>query len=76
MLHSHLRLGLPRGLSPVTLPVKILKALIPYSILTTFPAQFNVQYIYVRLIRIIVRYISPHFTLEGGSQQKLTRILT
>ena len=29
----HLRLGLPKGLFPVCLPVKILKALLPISIL-------------------------------------------
>ena len=32
---SHLRLVLPKGLFPVGLPVKILKALLPPSILTT-----------------------------------------
>ena len=33
ILSSHLRLGLPKGLFPVGLPVKILKALLPFSIL-------------------------------------------
>ena len=30
---SHLHIGLPKGLFPVVLPVKILKALLPYFIL-------------------------------------------
>ena len=33
ILSSHLHLGLPKGLFPVGLPVKILKALLPSSIL-------------------------------------------
>ena len=35
ILSSHQRLGLPKGLFPVGLPVKILKALLPSSILAT-----------------------------------------
>ena len=35
ILSSHLQLGLPKGLFPVALPVKILKALLIYSILVT-----------------------------------------
>ena len=35
ILSSLLRLGLPKGLFPVGLPVKILKALLPSSILAT-----------------------------------------
>ena len=31
ILSSHLRIGLPKGLFPVGLPVKILKALLPSS---------------------------------------------
>ena len=38
---SHLRRGLPKGLFPVGLPVKILKALLPSSILATCPAHLN-----------------------------------
>ena len=38
ILSSHLRLSLPKGLIPVGLPVKILKALLPSSILATWPA--------------------------------------
>ena len=34
-LSSHLRLGLPKGLFPVGVPVKILKELLPSSILAT-----------------------------------------
>ena len=41
ILSSHLRLGFPKGLFPVDLPVKILKALPPSSILATCPAHLN-----------------------------------
>ena len=41
ILSSHLRLGLPKGLFPVGLPVKILKALLPSSILATCPAHLS-----------------------------------
>ena len=41
ILSSHLRIGLPKGLFPVGLPVKILKALLPSSILATCPAYLN-----------------------------------
>ena len=34
-------LGLPKGLPPVGLPVKILKALLPSSILAACPAHLN-----------------------------------
>ena len=34
-IYIYIRLGLPRGLFAVGLPVKILKALLPYSILAT-----------------------------------------
>ena len=37
----HLRLGLSKGLFPVGLPVKILKALLPSSILATCLANLN-----------------------------------
>ena len=36
-----LRLGLPKGLFPVGLPVKILKALLPSSILDIWPAHLK-----------------------------------
>ena len=35
ILSAHLRLGLPKGLIPAGLPVKIFKALLPSSILAT-----------------------------------------
>ena len=38
---SHLCLGLPKDLFPIGLPVKILKALLPSSILVTWPAYLN-----------------------------------
>ena len=41
ILSSHLRLGLPKGLFPVSLTVKILKALLLSSILPTWPADLN-----------------------------------
>ena len=37
----HLRLDFPKGLFPVCLPVKILNALLPSSILATCPAHLN-----------------------------------
>ena len=37
ILSSHLWLGLPKSLCPVGLPVKILEALLPSSILATWP---------------------------------------
>ena len=40
-LSSHLRLGLPKDLFSVGLPVKILKELLPSSILATCPAHLN-----------------------------------
>ena len=41
ILSSHLRLGLPKVLFPVGLPVKILKELLSSSILATCPAHLN-----------------------------------
>ena len=41
ILSSKLRLSIPKGLFPVGLPVKILKALIPSTILSTWPAHLN-----------------------------------
>ena len=40
-MSSHLHLGLLKGLFPVGLPVKILKALLPSSILATCRAHLN-----------------------------------
>ena len=42
-MSSHLRLGIPKGLFPVGLPVKILKVLLLFSILATRPAHLNVN---------------------------------
>ena len=41
ILCSHLRLGYPKGLFPVGLPFKILKALLLSSILATCPSHLN-----------------------------------
>ena len=41
ILYSHLRLNLPNGLFPVGLPDKILKALLPSSILATWLAYLS-----------------------------------
>ena len=41
IMFSHLRLGLPKGLFPVGLQVKIVKAVLPSSILSTCPAHLN-----------------------------------
>ena len=41
ILSSHLCIGLPKGLFPVGLPVEILKAFLPSSILTTCPAHLK-----------------------------------
>ena len=50
ILSSHLCLGLPKGLFPVGLPVKILKALLPSSILATFPVHLNLLDIIIQTI--------------------------
>jgi hypothetical protein len=44
ILFSHLCLGLPKCLFPVDLPIKILKALLPSSIMTICPANLNLLY--------------------------------
>ena len=41
LLFSHLHLDLPKGLFPVGLPVRILKAFLLLSTLPTCPAHFN-----------------------------------
>ena len=41
ILSSHLRLDFRKGLFPVGVPVKILKVLLPSSILATGPAHLN-----------------------------------
>jgi hypothetical protein len=52
-LSSHLRLGLPKGLFPVGLPVKILKALLPSYILATCSAHLNLLDLITLTIRVI-----------------------
>ena len=42
ILSSHLPLGLSKGLFPIGIPVEILNALLPSSILTTWPAHLNI----------------------------------
>ena len=41
IFHSHLRLGLPTCLFPAGVPVKILKPVLPSSILATWPAHLG-----------------------------------
>ena len=41
ILSSHIRIDLPKGIFPVGLPIKILKALLPSSILATCPAHLS-----------------------------------
>jgi hypothetical protein len=45
ILSSHLRLGLPKGILLVGLPIKFLKTLLPSSILATWPAHLNLLYL-------------------------------
>ena len=41
ILSSHLRLGLPKDLLPIGIPVQILKAILPSSILAAWTAHLN-----------------------------------
>ena len=41
ILSPHLHLGLPKSLFPAGVPVKMLKALLPSSMLATWPAHLN-----------------------------------
>ena len=50
VLSFHLRLGLPRGLFLVGLSLKILKAIVPSSILATFSAHLNLLDLIVLVI--------------------------
>ena len=43
ILSSHLHLGLPKGVFPVGLAMRMLKALLPSSILATWPAHLNIK---------------------------------
>ena len=60
ILSSHLRLGLPKYLFPVGLPVNILKALLPSSILATCPPH-------------IVRMIKSSRVRWGGHVARLEK---
>ena len=50
ILSSYLRLGLPKGLFPVGLPVKIVKTRLPSSNIATWPAHLNL----IHLINMII----------------------
>ena len=56
LIFSHLRLGLTKGFFPVGLPVKILKALLPSSILATLPAKIILLVLIITLSILGVRY--------------------
>ena len=58
---SHLRLGHPRGSFPLSLPVKILNALLPSSILATWPAHLNL------LVLITLTILCERYKLLGSS---------
>ena len=47
--HIHSKIGFPECLIPVSLPIKILKALLPSSILATWPGHLN-------LLHLVKRY--------------------
>jgi hypothetical protein len=58
---SHLRLGLPKDLFPVGLPVKILRALLPFSILAACPTHLNLLYLITLSILVNgTNYEVPH----------------
>ena len=61
ILSSHQILGLSKGLFPVGLPVKILKALLPSSILATCPAHLNL------LDLITLTILSERYKLRSSS---------
>ena len=55
IVSSHPRLGLPIGIFPVGVSVKILKALLPSSILATWPAHLNLLDL-ITLTILVERY--------------------
>ena len=55
IIFSHLRLGIPKRLFPVSLPNTILKALLPSSILATWPAHLFSRLYYSYYIRWTVQ---------------------
>ena len=66
-MSSHLRLCLPEGLFPVGLPVKILKALLPFSILATCPAHLNLLDMGVVMDSTIVHKLTPDSRSDPGN---------
>ena len=67
----HLRLGLPKGLFPVELTVKILKALLPSFILAIWFSHLNLHSDYIRWTVKIMKFLimehslPPLFSLLG-----------
>ena len=60
-MSSHLRLDLPKGIFPVGLPVKMLKAHLPSSILATCPAHMNLlDLITLTILGESTNYEVPH----------------
>ena len=59
ILSSHLRLGYSNRLFPVGLPDKLLKALLPSSILATWPAHLNIRWTVqtMRFLGAIITYL-------------------
>ena len=63
-MSSQLRLGLPEGLFPVDLRVKILKALLPSSIMASRPGHFNLlDYILGERFKTMKFLIAEHSSL-------------
>ena len=66
---SHLHLGFYKGLFPVGLPVKILKALLPSSILATRSAHLNI------LDLIILTILGKNNWLEHENSKQFSSYL-
>ena len=62
VLYSYIRLGIPKGLFPVSLIVKILKVLLPSSILATCSVNLNLRDL-IPLIVLGERYKLWSFSL-------------
>ena len=60
-IHSNIALGLPNGIFPVGLLVKILKALPPSSVLVKFPAHLNL------LVLITLTILGERYKLSSSS---------
>ena len=61
-MSSYLRLGFPKGLFPADVSVKILKALLPSSILVTWPTHLSLLDL-IRLTILAERYKLCTFVL-------------